>query len=90
MLVLKPNDGEYINSEVEIELRVKSNIELGGLEIYFNDTLLDSKTDNLGKEIIYKEKFNLSDKNLQNLMEIKVVDKSGNEVKKRIILFNLL
>jgi 1A family penicillin-binding protein len=84
---IKPENGSFVNLPLTIEADLYSPEGLGRVELYFNRKLVNGF--NLFSDR-YHYLYYLVGEELkpQNLVEIKVADRQGNEVKETIVLFH--
>lgn len=85
--VESPQNGSFISQSMDLNFELKSANGLDKMEIYFNGSLIDNKTGDLGDSFIYRKSVSLPGNNLQNILLIKVVGKGGAQKEAQLILF---
>ncbi|MEK7147083.1 MAG: PBP1A family penicillin-binding protein [Patescibacteria group bacterium] len=71
---VQPISGVFIGEVVIISASIESIFDLKEISVYFNDELIDKKTDSLEKKYLYHYESKQQNLNPQNLIKIKVYD----------------
>ena len=88
LTIIKPLAGDFISNLLSLEAKIASgNSNIKRIELYFNNELVDSKTDNLGADFNYTATIGLSNMGLQNLLTLVVFDEKNKRVEKNVIVF---
>ena len=88
LIISKPKGGDFVSNSLQLEAKIKSgDLNIGKIEVFLNNVLVDSKNNNLGKDFIYTALLGLSNIELQNLLKFVVFDEKNNRVEKNFILF---
>jgi 1A family penicillin-binding protein len=85
--IINPEEGEFISGQLNLNILVKSGLEISKIETYFNNVLIDWQIGNFGKNYSYIKTLNLTNIDLQNSLKITAIDVVGNKKEKEIIIF---
>ena len=88
--LISPKNGGFVKMGeiISVQAQIQSQLDIGKIQLIFNNELMDERNENFGKTAIYQ--FNLIPKKveLQNLLKIKIFDSLNNETVKEIIIFS--
>lgn len=86
--VSSPAAGSFIqNNTINLSFTVTSLSPIIKIEIFFNNSLVDTKTENLGQNVNYNQAIIPGAVNNQNTLTIKTTDLSGQTKTKNIIIY---
>jgi 1A family penicillin-binding protein len=83
---VKPANGEFVKSPLTIEADLSSDNSVGKIELYFNRRLLNSFS--ISSKSYHYSYFLNEPLDTQNLIELKVTNDQGGEVKETIVVFH--
>lgn len=87
MDLIKPKNGDFIENEIDIEAELSSDSKINKLEIYLNNELVESTTNDLGVSYLHKTILKPLALGAQNLLVIRATNEGGSKTKREIILF---
>jgi penicillin-binding protein 1C len=87
IIVSSPKNGEFFKDAITGEALVRSSAGIGKIELYFNNRLIETKSDNLGENYSYSFSFRPTESQPQNLLVVRLTDQNGNFISKEIIVF---
>lgn len=85
--IINPQNGQFINNPVLINVIIKNNKNIVKMEVFFNDKLIDSQLPSLNQDYNYQMSFILP-LELQNKLTIKTTDIENKVFSKDIILYS--
>jgi len=85
--VISPKKGDYIRGAIAVNAEIKAQFSLTKIQLFLNDTLIDERNGVFDKFSSYQYTFLPVKTELQNSLKIKMIDSSGNESVKEIILY---
>jgi len=82
-------NGDFIKTDnnIAVNADITADFEINKIELYFNDGLISSLQQSVGKKYALIQNFIPSTVESQNMLKIKVYDPIGNSLEKSIILF---
>ena len=85
--LISPNNGSFLQNPLILSVDTKSDLNIKKLEIYFNNSLIDSVF-NISGNYSYRKTLQVTNTESQNLLRIVAVDESNNKAEKEIIIYN--
>lgn len=85
--IINPKNGMFINDQLNLNVLIKSNLEITKIETYFNNTLIDLQSGHFGNNHFYIKNLDLINVDLQNLLKIIATNAGGHKQEKEVIVF---
>ena len=85
--IIKPSNGDFVEQSLEIVFDITSATELRGVEVYWNDSLVEKRDINQGTAYHYERPWQINNLNTQNSLKIKATAQNGDETERILVLF---
>ncbi len=86
--IISPKSGSFVDDPFLLSFIAESARNIEKIEIYLNNSLIESRVNQLGVEVLYKSEFDLDPLfELQNLLVVRVTDSGGLQKEKSLIIY---
>lgn len=85
--LISPKNGEVVEGKLLVEANITSKESIRKIEVFLNDTLIDSKNGNWVDDYTYRSNFSTNLLPKQNKLRIVVTDESKREEVKEVIFY---